>query len=236
MIVDDDDVLRQELGEVLCQYNVVEAESGEQALRILSKPHEIDLVILDEVMPGKHGTEVLRTIKAAEPGLGIIMLTGNASKDVAVQALKGHADDFIEKPPDPERLKRVVAAALAARPGRTAISETGIREKIAHVKQLIDRNAGKKVTLADAAAAVYLSPKYLSRAFRDIAGQGFNDYKASVMIGRAKRMLGETDRTVEWISEHLGYQNPESFIRQFRKMARVTPSRYRARRRTGGRR
>jgi YesN/AraC family two-component response regulator len=230
MIVDDDDELREELREVFHQYRVVEAESGEQALRLLSKPHEVDLVILDEVMPGAHGTEVLRAIKAAAPGLGIIMLTGNASKDVAVEALRGHADEFIEKPPDIARMQRIVAAHLASRPGQTPLNEAGIRRKIEHVQQLLQRNVDKKATLNDLAAAVCLSPKYLSRAFAEVTGQGFNDYRAGLKIARAKQLLETTDHTVEWISEHLGYQNPESFIRQFKKQTKLTPSKYREKR------
>jgi len=228
MIVDDDDEFREELREFLESYTVIEADSGEQALRILRKPHEIDLVILDEVMPGMHGTEVLRAIKQAVPDLGIIMLTGNATKDVAVDALKGRADDFIEKPPDIKRLQRMIASHLANRPGRTPISESGIAQKIEHVQRLLERNTDKKATLADMAAAVCLSPKYLSRAFAQVTGRGFNDYKAGLKMARARQLLEQTDHTVEWISEHLGYQNPESFIRQFKRLAKATPSCYRA--------
>jgi two-component system, response regulator YesN len=230
MIVDDDDELREELREVFHQYRVVEADSGEQALQLLSKPHEIDLVILDEVMPGAHGTEVLRAIKTAAPGLSIIMLTGNASKDVAVEALRGRADEFIEKPPDINRMQRIVAAHLANRPGQTPLNEAGIQHKVEHVQSLLQRNVDKKTTLNDLAAAVCLSPKYLSRAFAEVTGQGFNDYRAGLKICRAKQLLENTDHTVEWISEHLGYQNPESFIRQFKKHAKLTPSRYREKR------
>jgi YesN/AraC family two-component response regulator len=229
MIVDDDDEMRTELSEVFDQYRVVEADSAEQALRVLAKPHEIDLVLLDEVMPGAHGTQVLRAIKAAAPGLPIIMLTGNASKDVAVEALKGHADDFIEKPPDIKRMQRIVASHLASRPGQTPVSEAGIGQKIEHVQRLLERNVDKKATLNDLAAAVCLSPKYLSRAFAQVTGQGFNDYRAQLKIVRARQLLETTDHTVAWISEHLGYQNPESFIRQFKKLAKATPSRYRVR-------
>ena len=49
-------------------------------------------------MPGMRGTEALRAIKEIAPGIGTIILTGYGSKDVAVEALKGRADDYIEKP------------------------------------------------------------------------------------------------------------------------------------------
>ena len=231
MIVDDDDEFRGELREFLEGHTVIEAASGEQALRVLRRPHEIDLVVLDEVLPGMPGTAVLRAIRQIAPELGVIMLTGNATKDVAVSALQGRADDFIEKPPDPALLQRMIAAQLARRPGRAAVGEAGTAAKVAHVQRLLRRNVDKKATLAELSAAVCLSPKYLSRAFAEVTGRRFGDYKASLKIERARQLLGKTDHTVAWIAEHLGYQNPESFIRQFKRIAKTTPSRYRAGRR-----
>ena len=149
-----------------------------------------------------------------------------------MEALRGHADEFIEKPPDITLMQRIVAAHLANRPGQTPLNGAGIRHKIEHVKRLLERNVDKKTTLNDLAVAVCLSPKYLSRAFAEVTGQGFNDYRAGLKIGRARQLLETTDHTVEWISEHLGYQNPESFIRQFKKHAKLTPSKYREKRRT----
>ena len=63
-------------------------------------------MILDVNMPGSKGTEVLKDIKALYPDLGIIILTGHSSEDVAIEALKGHADEYLEKPLD----QRAVAA------------------------------------------------------------------------------------------------------------------------------
>ena len=62
-------------------------------MQLLRKPNEIDLVLLDVMMPGLSGTEVLREMKKLSPNLAIIILTGYSSKDVAIEALKGHADD-----------------------------------------------------------------------------------------------------------------------------------------------
>ncbi len=97
LLVDDDKMFREELREALEDYRVVEAANGKEALEILKKPNEIDIVMLDVMMPGLPGTEVLKEIKKISPSLSVVMLTGYSSKDVAIEALKGRADDYIEK-------------------------------------------------------------------------------------------------------------------------------------------
>jgi len=102
-----------------------------------------------------------------------------------------------------------------------------LEDKIKHVQDFLMRNFHKKVTLEDAASAVYLSPKYISRLFKEYTKTGFNEYKLSLKLEHSKKLLQKADYTVEQISYDLGYQNPESFIRQFKKFTKQTPSEYR---------
>ena len=60
LLVDDDSELREEIRDFLEDYGVTEVSSGDEALQILKKPNEIDLIILDVMMPGKNGLEVLK--------------------------------------------------------------------------------------------------------------------------------------------------------------------------------
>jgi two-component system, response regulator YesN len=227
LIVDDDAEFRSELRSALEEYDVVEAVSGKEAISLLQKPNQIDLVILDVMMPGISGTEVLRDIKRLSPNLGIIMLTGYSSKDVAIEALKGHADEYLEKPVDIDKTKEVIERLLRLKRGESEVSSCDRGDKIGIVKRFIERNCRKKVTLKEAAEAVYLSPKYLSRIFKEETGIGFNDYKLKLLIENAKRLLAETGYTVGQISDQMGYQNTESFIRIFEKLTSLTPTEFR---------
>src|SRR5277367_3176809 len=96
LMVDDDADFREELRHCLDNYTVIEAANGLEALAILKKPNAIDLVVLDAVMPHMSGTEVLLEIKRIKPSLVTIMLTGQSSKDIVIDALKNRADDYIE--------------------------------------------------------------------------------------------------------------------------------------------
>ena len=99
----------------MSEYQIVEAADGRQALNILRRPNEIDLVLLDVMMPGLRGTEVLKELKKNDPELGIVILTGYSSKDIAIEALKGRADEYLEKPLNIDRAKEIIANLLETR-------------------------------------------------------------------------------------------------------------------------
>lgn len=229
LLVDDDREFREELRDSLFDYRIVEAKDGDAALKILGKPNEIDLVILDVMMPGEQGTEVLRKIKKASPKLGIIIVTGYSSKDIAIEALKGHADDYIEKPVDIDKLKRVIEEVLRHKKDEGSAISGGIKGKLEKVKKFIQRNYDKKLSLSDAAALVYLSPKYLSRIFRESTGKRFSQYKCELKVKKSQELLKNGNFSISQISEKLGYENTESFIRIFKKIAGHTPAQYRKR-------
>jgi YesN/AraC family two-component response regulator len=154
------------------------------------------------------------------------MLTGSNSKDVAIEALKNRADDFIEKPMDVDETRTIIEKLLGEKDSE-GIPDTGnISAKIEKVKKFIERNFDKKVSLEDAAAHAGLSAKYLSRAFEDIAGTGFSGFKSAVKVKKAQELLKQ-GYNINQISDRLAYANAESFIRTFKKATGFTPAAYR---------
>ena len=92
-------------------YKVEVAGSAAQGLAKISEG-DIDLVLLDVQMPGETGLEVLPKLRAASPETVIIMMSGNATIEIAVNATKGGAHDFVEKPLSGEKLDLTVENAL----------------------------------------------------------------------------------------------------------------------------
>lgn len=227
LLVDDDHEFREEFCDFLCDYNVVEASNGEEALEILSRPNEIDVVILDVVMPGISGTEVLKIIKEKYPDLGVIILTGQGTKKTVIEALKGRADDYIEKPVDIPKTQAIIERLLSQRIQPVDALPGGTDEKLDKVMRFLDRNYDKRVSLQDAAALVALSPKYLSRLFKEVVGIGFSDYRLKVRMEKAVELLETTEYSIAEIAFKLGYENPESFARLFGKVVGCTPTEYR---------
>jgi DNA-binding NtrC family response regulator len=78
---------------------ITTAESAKQALLVIEKKH-FDAIVMDFQMPGMDGMEALKTIKSKKPELQIILLTGYATVEKTVEAMKAGASDFLEKPVD----------------------------------------------------------------------------------------------------------------------------------------
>jgi YesN/AraC family two-component response regulator len=229
LLVDDDKEFREELRDLLHDYDIVEASDGKEALALLSSPNEVDVVILDVVMPGLSGTEVLKDIKAMYPDLGVIILTGYGSKETVIEALKGKADDYIEKPVDIHKTRDIVKRLIRERVAMDGSAPGSMDAKIKRVTHFIDRNYEKSVSLESAAKLVALSPKYLSRIFKQKTGLGFSEYRLRVRIERAAELLESTGYTVDEISSKVGYENAESFTRLFKRIKGCTPTEYRKR-------
>lgn len=227
LLVDDDKEFRAEFSDYFGEYLIREAASAEEALELLRRPHRIDLVLMDVRMPGMGGLKALGKVREAAPGAAVILMTGFGSKEVVIEALRGGAGDYLEKPFDLEKARKLIERTLAAARGEEEAGLTDAKGKIEKVKNFLRRNCLKKVRLRDAAAEIFVSPKHLSRLFRAHTGAGFNEYYLRLKMEKAKEMLTGTGYNIDHISEKLGYENTESFIRQFRKFAGNTPAAFR---------
>lgn len=116
LVIDDEESMRDSCMQSLSRkgYNVETAEDGTKGLGKL-KDKAYDLVILDMKMPGLNGMEVLKEIKRDNPDTIVIVITGYATIESAVEAMKQGAYDFIPKPFTPESLRMIVKRALSTR-------------------------------------------------------------------------------------------------------------------------
>jgi DNA-binding NtrC family response regulator len=115
LIVDDEDIVVKSCIRILSdEHEVDDASNGRDALLKIEE-ESYDLVILDIMMPGMDGIEVLRRIKETHPDVDVVMVTGLSQIDTAVQAMKLGALDYISKPFDPDELALVVQRVLERR-------------------------------------------------------------------------------------------------------------------------
>ncbi len=113
LVVDDESFICENLERILIEenYHTVIAQEGKAALRVL-KEEAIDLVFLDLKLPDISGLDVLRQLKEIVPDLLVIVMTGYASVESAVEALKLGAYDYIKKPFKADVIKLIVRLAL----------------------------------------------------------------------------------------------------------------------------
>ncbi len=116
LLVDDEALTRDFYGDLLAEhgFRVFAARSGAEGLE-LARRHPVETVILDIMMPGISGLEVLEGLRAEDPDLPVIMLTAHASSRNAIAALKLGAFDFIVKGLDPDLVVLAVHRAIRHR-------------------------------------------------------------------------------------------------------------------------
>ena len=113
LIVDDDTASLEVLGEVLnrANYETFSASCGYDALKIL-QDNPLDLAILDYDLPDTTGLELLQHIKQREPGVFVIIMSANTSKNVKLDVFEAGAFTFIPKPIDLRQFLQFVERAL----------------------------------------------------------------------------------------------------------------------------
>ena len=132
LIVDDEEDFVTALAERLTirEYDVSTSITGQDALEKING-HKYDIIILDVKMPGVNGIDVLKEIKAIKPLTEVIMLTGNATVETAIEGMKLGAFDYLMKPCETDDLTEKINRAYQ----KKTEHEDKIRE--ARVKEII---------------------------------------------------------------------------------------------------
>jgi DNA-binding response OmpR family regulator len=187
LTIEDDPAIRRGIVDALryAGYSPIEASSGDEGLR-LATSRDYDLLLLDLVLPGRDGLEILREVRAVRPTQPVIILTARGEEDDRVSGLCLGADDYVVKPfsvkellarveavlrRSPERPSDVVEFAL---PGGTADlaraevrfadgSRTELSEREVELLRYLATNSGRIVSREELLLRVWqLSPRGLS--------------------------------------------------------------------------
>ncbi len=159
LVVDDEDVIL----EVVCTllerrggYTVHQAKSGDEAYAVMAKT-PVDVVLLDLMLPGADGLEVLERIKADDPAREVIMMTAHGSVETAVEAMKNGAFHYLTKPFQNEEVILLVETALTQR--RLKLENIGLKRALA------DRHRwGRLVGRSSAMQSVYQTIEQVAQA------------------------------------------------------------------------
>ncbi len=129
LIADDEPAIRRALREILEfeGYAVEEAVDGDEALA-RAQAGGVDLVLLDIKMPKRDGMEVLQALHDAESTVPVVMISGHGTVETAVEATQLGAVDFLEKPPDLNRLLVTVRGALSR--GQLQVENTRLKQVV----------------------------------------------------------------------------------------------------------
>src|ERR1044072_6678354 len=133
LIIDDEENIRRVTRLTLqaAGYEVGEAAGGERGLEAFGDGSAWDAVLLDQRMPGMDGLETLRRLNERDATARVIMATAYASIELAVDAMKLGAPDFVRKPMTPEILRNAVTAALSKKARVGVVTTSSPREESA---------------------------------------------------------------------------------------------------------
>ncbi|MBW1692418.1 MAG: response regulator [Deltaproteobacteria bacterium] len=148
LVVDDEQVVLDSVGKILADenYEVDVTLSGREGIDRAVKEN-YDILLTDIRMPDIGGMRVLRDVKRAKPSLPVVMITGYASIESSVQAMKMGAADYLEKPFTPDQLLKAVSSALDI-----AATQEPEAQEIVHKEELLrvlDRAASDSEFIAN---------------------------------------------------------------------------------------
>jgi DNA-binding response OmpR family regulator len=126
LVIDDENNIRMMVRLALEQvgHTVDTAEDGPGGLDKFGDGSRVDLVLLDQRMPGMEGLDVLRELRQKDPNSSVIMVTAFGTIDLAIDAMKAGATDFLRKPFTVETLRGAVDSALAKLPAQELVPES----------------------------------------------------------------------------------------------------------------
>jgi len=113
-VIDDDDSLRHTLCQLLMQHGLAaQAYESSEAFLEHSHPKQVGCLLVDAYLPGMNGIELLQHVKQSGRQIGAIMMTGHSDVQMAVDAMKAGASEFIEKPIGHADLLEIIDRAVA---------------------------------------------------------------------------------------------------------------------------
>lgn len=217
---------------------ITECRNGRDAVECLKK-NRYDLVLTDIKMPIMSGLElatwIFGNMEEEERPL-IAAISGYAEFEYVKGMMKIQAMDYLLKPVDREELGKILWHAeeiLRAKgvespenvnPGRKA-EVTGVsRHKMQKAVDYIRKNYGKPIDMAEVSNYVSMNYSMFSATFKDYTGENFSSYLRKLRIEKSKKLLQNTDMSINEISQRVGFEDARRFAKVFKEETGLTPT------------
>lgn len=189
LIVDDEDRIRHVCMKMLQQegYDVAQAAYAEAGLAMVAQRH-YDIILLDLLMPGMSGLEALGVIRTKHPDTVVIVITGYATLDHAVDAMKKGAFDFLSKPFSPQDLRLVVTKAI---------------EHIRTLQDIANEKSRMRTMINHLAGGVMATDTQKKVALANHAFMKLIDYRGPSPIGEPVERLVASEQVLSMIDQAL---------------------------------
>ena len=223
VIVIDDQPLEGKMIEYILHRDCPFAKYGGQAftaaagVRLAEQQHP-DIIFLDITMPEGSGISVIENLKQVSPHAAVVMLTAHDNFEYIQGAMRAGANDYLLKPTRPSDVSQAVYRWSDKKDNSKPIDAA---------KRYVEQHLGENISLSSVAEILYLSPAYFSRLFHRQAGCSFSEWLTQRRMDRARNLLRDTTMSVSEIAASIGFKEPNSFTRLFKKSEGVSPTEYR---------
>ncbi len=226
LVVDDDLVTARFMVHVLGKrggFEIRHAPSPQAALEA-ARAEPWDLVITDVEMPGMTGLQLLRALREISPDLPVAVITGHASVDYAVQAIRGDADEFLEKPVHPDELISIATALVSKGRANRNVQRDSVLAVGAHPDDveigagatlLVHRRLGDAVSILTLSHGSRGSPAGESRRAAEIIGADlYLDELTDSRIGEGADTIAAVARVVAQVRPTVIYTHSPHDVHQ----------------------
>jgi len=242
MVDDSPDMCRFVHDYFRADYQVLTAYNGEQALEVLEKNEDVDLVVSDVTMPKMDGMELCRRVKSdlRWSHIPVILVTGRRTEDAEIESLKLGADDYITKPFNVEMLRLRVKKLIEKQNDRqrkfrekadVAASDITITPMDAQFIEKAISICEEHIEEQDFSVEAFgrelgLSRTHLYKKMTNITGKGPAEFIRTIKLKKGKHYLETTSWQIAEVAGKLGYSNPKRFTENFKAEFGLSPSEY----------
>lgn len=190
-----------------------------------------DLLVTDVRMPDMTGLELISKLKSCGFSGQCIIASGYDDFNHCRDALRLNALDYILKPIDfdefSDKLRGLLARIDRTPPAQPEAAPGKEENAIALIKEYLDRHFIDEVSLDTLSRTYYLNPSYISRSFKARYNITISDYIVSLRVLKAKKLLAEGLKSIDYIATAVGFGDYRYFGRCFKRLTGLTPQQYR---------
>lgn len=199
--------------------------------------NEVDVIVTDIQMPGMHGLDMIQQIREVNGDIPVVIVSGHSRFDYAQRAIELGVRKYLTKPTSPDEMVHALeqieaelqcrAQELRKRMGERIGMPEVTNLLILRAIEYIEKNYSQKLTLKDAAGALYISPNYFSELFKRTTGMNFSEYLLGVRMEKSRAFLSDVSYKIRDVSALVGFSDARYFSSTFRRQFGMTPLEYR---------